>query len=184
MRIRSGEWMVAPALLAALTLAGPVAATEEGMPEVPDAALAERAAPAPSAPEATTMDSGEVARAAFTTLVAGREPQDDIESLSNEHNRIIFFTDLRGLSGQSVTHVWERDGAVMARVPFAVSGDRWRVYSTKNLEPSWTGEWTVKVVDANGKVLHSQSFSYVSMSADATGEATGDATPPASIPMD
>jgi hypothetical protein len=34
------------------------------------------------------------------------------------------------------------------------------VHSSKNLEPSWVGEWTVKVMDESGEMLHSQSFSY------------------------
>lgn len=100
--------------------------------------------------------------------------------LSNENNRIIFFTDLRDLSGRSVSHVWERDGVVMARVPFSVKGPRWRVYSTKNLEPSWVGEWTVKVVDDQGNELESKSFSYVSV-AQAPAE-TQTQTMPASMP--
>ena len=59
--------------------------------------------------------------------------------------------------------MWEHNGTEMARVPFTVKGARWRVHSTKNLEPSWVGEWTVKVVDEDGKMLHSQSFSYRSV---------------------
>ncbi len=41
-------------------------------------------------------------------------------------------------------------------------GSRWRVYSTKNLEPSWLGQWTVRVEDADGRELHRAGFSYVS----------------------
>jgi hypothetical protein len=57
-------------------------------------------------------------------------------------------------------------------VPFVVSGPRWRVYSTKELEPGWTGKWTVRVEDESGRVLHTQSFSYVPVAAEAgNGEA-------------
>jgi hypothetical protein len=55
----------------------------------------------------------------------------------------------------------------MARVPFVVNGPRWRVHSTKKLEPSWTGEWTVRVEDESGRVLHTESFSYIPAAADA-----------------
>jgi hypothetical protein len=105
---------------------------------------------------------GRVARASFTTEVVAREPQDSIESLGNENTRIIFFTELHGAQGQTVFHVWDREGTEMARVAFDVGSSRWRVYSTKNLEPSWLGQWTVRVEDADGRQLHSAGFSYVS----------------------
>lgn len=172
MRTRHARWIAAFALLAAPTLAGQAAATEE-------ATLTEPAAEA--AMEETTMGAGHVARAAFTTMVADREPQDDVTQLTNETSRIIFFTDLRGLNGRTVSHVWEKDGMEMARVPFVVGGERWRVYSTKNLEPSWTGEWTVKILDEDGNVLQTRGFTYLSVSTDDTGMQE---TAPASMPME
>lgn len=105
---------------------------------------------------------GRVARASFTTEVVAREPQDSIESLGNEETSIIFFTELHGAQGQTVYHIWDREGTEMARVAFDVGGSRWRVYSTKNLEPSWLGQWTVRVEDADGRELHRAGFSYVS----------------------
>ncbi len=169
MRIRAAGWI---ALLTSTLLATGAAATEHEM-----LMEAEQAEPT-QAVEAPEVSEKVVARAAFTTLVAEREPQDEVSRLTNEHNRIIFFTDLRNLDGRSVTHVWERDGVVMARVPFSVKGPRWRVYSTKNLEPSWVGEWTVKVVDDAGEELHRETFRYVSVAAE-TGEASA---VPASMP--
>jgi hypothetical protein len=115
---------------------------------------------------------GRVARASFTSEVVAREPQDTITSLSNENMQIIFFTELHGAQGQTVFHVWERDGTEIARVAFDVGGSRWRVYSTKNLEPSWLGEWTVRVEDADGRELDRGSFSYVSTASVAAGNET------------
>jgi hypothetical protein len=99
-----------------------------------DEAVASEASPPPV--------TGSVARASFTTAVLDHEPQDSVTSLTTGDSKILFFTELRDLEGQTVTHVWERDGVEMARVPFVVGAARWRVYSTKNLEPSWLGEWT------------------------------------------
>ncbi|MDJ0846837.1 MAG: DUF2914 domain-containing protein [Myxococcota bacterium] len=175
MRIRSAGWI---ALLGSALLAGAATATEHEMMDEAEATTP--AAAAPEAPPAAPASEMSVARATFTTLVAEREPQDEVTRLTNENNRIIFFTDLRDMTGKSVTHVWERDGVVMARVPFSVKGPRWRVYSTKNLEPSWVGEWTVKVVDDQGNELESKSFSYVSV-AQAPAE-TQTQTMPASMP--
>ena len=115
-----------------------------------------------AAPEASSEPlSGQVARAGFTTQVVDREPQDSVESLPNDVSQILFFSEFSGLEGHTLTHVWERDGTEMARVPIVVGGSRWRVYSTKNLEPSWLGAWKVSVVDEEGRVLRSESFSFV-----------------------
>jgi hypothetical protein len=118
---------------------------------------------------------GRVARARFTSEVVAREPQDTITMLSNENMQIIFFTELHAAQGQTVFHVWERDGVEMARVAFDVAGSRWRVYSTKNLEPSWLGEWTVRVEDAGGRELDRSGFSYVSTPAATAVKQPGDA---------
>ena len=133
-----------------------------------------------AAPEASLEPvSGRVARAGFATQVVDREPQDSVTSLPNDASQILFYTEFSGLEGHTLTHVWERDGIEMARVPFVVGGSRWRVYSTKNLEPSWLGEWKVSVVDEEGRVLHSESFAYVAAKAQPAAEA---AAAPAEAP--
>ncbi len=144
----------------------------------------------------TPAPLGRVARASFTSEIVAREPQDTITSLSNESTRIIFFTEIHAAQGQTVFHVWERAGIEMARVAFDVGGSRWRVYSTKNLEPSWLGQWTVRVEDAAGRELHSDGFSYVSTATSTGAGQTGAAaqtlppvsgsygTPPASLAVD
>ena len=119
-----------------------------------------------TAAEQTTSDSGSVARAAFTSQIVDREPVDSLTELGNDSDRIYFFTDLRGLAGQIVTHKWEHDGQVMAEIKFKVgNGPRWRVYSSKNLLPIWTGQWTVSVIDENGSSLNVSTFNYVPASA-------------------
>jgi len=131
-------------------------------------------------PEATEepLANGHVARAGFTTGVVDREPKDEVTRLENDSIQILFFTELRGLQGQTVTHLWERDGEIMAEVPFSVGAPRWRVHSSKKLDPEWTGAWSVKVIDAEGQVIHVESFDYV---AAATPEPEAS---PASMPLD
>jgi len=102
----------------------------------------------------------EVSRAQFTSRVLDREPIDSIERLSNERTSILFYSELRGLAGTTVRHRWEREGEPMAEVPFRVEANRWRVWSSKNLEPSALGTWTVSVVAADETVLATRSFTY------------------------
>lgn len=136
------------------------------------------AEPAPTGTTATAATDGEVARAQFTTAVQNREPVDQLAALPNNSENVYFFTELKGLEGQTVTHRWEHNGEVMAEVKFDVGGPRWRVFSSKRLDPSWLGEWKVTVVDANGGTLSANSFSYTQAEAgSAAPMATPDATP-------
>ena len=126
-------------------------------------ALALNSAPALSQSgeaEAPDTTSGHIARAIVTSGVLDREPVDEINSLQNDISIVCFFTELAGMKGQNVTHRWAFNGQVMSEVPFEVGGARWRVWSTKNLEPSWVGTWTVSVVDEGGKVLLTKNFDY------------------------
>jgi len=110
--------------------------------------------------------TGRVARAIFTTAIVDREPIDTLEILSADISRVFFFTDLRGLSGQIVTHHWEYNGRLMAEITFKVgSGERWRVYSSKNLLPEWTGTWKVIINNESGEALHTSVFEYVAAAA-------------------
>lgn len=120
---------------------------------------------------------GRVERAVFTTAVVEREPVGAIDSLPNDQPRVIFFTELRDLEGQRVVHRWEREGQVMAEVAFEVNGPRWRVYSTKNLQSEWTGEWTVSVIDQVGNSLATERFRYL-----AAEEASPPAAPASGAP--
>ncbi len=104
---------------------------------------------------------GEVARALFTTRVVEREPVDRVLVAGPDTGKIYFFTELRGMEGQTVSHRWEYDGKVVATVSFEVGGPRWRVYSSRALSPEQTGRWTVMVVDADGWPLRAAVFEYV-----------------------
>lgn len=115
---------------------------------------------APVALEPPAAPTARVARATFTTGVVDREPQDSIRSLSNDNVEIFFFSEIRDGSGATIIHRWEWNGQMMAEVPFEVGGPRWRIFSSKTLDPTWLGEWTVLLVDAAGQVLSRESFRY------------------------
>lgn len=106
--------------------------------------------------------NGSVQRALFTSNIEAREPVDELQEVEVTQERVYFFSELIGLEGQEVWHRWIYQGEVMAEVVFQVGGARWRVHSSKNLIPDWTGEWKVEVVDGSGRVLASQSLAVVS----------------------
>jgi Protein of unknown function (DUF2914) len=118
----------------------------------------ESATPA-TAPAAAPV-SGTVARAAVTSGIENHEPVDNLTKVTADTDKLYYFTELRDMEGQKVIHRWEHNGEVVAEVPFEIGGPRWRVYSSKNLLPGWTGEWKVSVVAANGEALSTNTFSY------------------------
>jgi hypothetical protein len=150
-------WIAALALVAAASNA-----TEEEATPTADAAQA----PAPTAPPAGSVD-----RSALTSIVFDREPQDSLEKVANDRGRIFYFTEVLNMPGTTVLHRWEHDGAVMAEVSFEVGSTRWRTHSSKDLDPSWLGPWSVSTVDSNGRVLDTREFTVV--------EATREVAPPA-----
>ena len=105
--------------------------------------------------------AGEVSRAMFTIGIDNREPVIMVDSIdSSAYNSISFFTELKDLEGHNVTHQWTYDDKVMFEKTFEVKGARWRVWTSKTLLPSWTGEWTVNVLDTDRTVLATKSFEY------------------------
>ena len=149
------RWAALSALLVLVAQPAPCAAhTAEPGDTAPPAAID---------PDAGTSEPGSgVPRAIFTTSVRELEPQDRVEVLDAATNgSVMFFSELVGLAGHTVRHRWIYNGRVMAEIPFAVSSQRWRVYSSKTLPPAWVGEWTVVVVDEQDRILERKSFSYV-----------------------
>ena len=110
------------------------------------------------ASQSVAAPAGEVARAAFTSAVKDREPVDEVERVKKGTKEVLFFTELRGMKGQTITHRWIYQGETKAEVTFDVGGPRWRVYSSKDLLPEWTGKWTVEVVNGNDRVVHQDSI--------------------------
>lgn len=105
--------------------------------------------------------AGTVSRAVFTIGIDNREPVIMVDSISaDSYNSISFFTELTGMTGETVTHQWMFDDKVMFEKSFEIGGDRWRIWTSKTLLPDWTGTWTVKVLNEDGSVLERKSFDY------------------------
>jgi serine/threonine-protein kinase PpkA len=104
-----------------------------------------------------------VARAQFTTGIKEREPIDRIASVipvQNNRLPLYYFTEIRNMSGETITHLWKYNGNIVSKKSFDIGGSRWRVYSRKDLAPEMTGRWQVIVVDSSGRTLDSSSFVY------------------------
>ncbi|PIE41025.1 MAG: hypothetical protein CSA49_05505 [Gammaproteobacteria bacterium] len=105
-----------------------------------------------------------IKRAKLTAQVSRKEPGDslpyhlavDPQGLS----KVYFYTEVVGQAGKTHYHHWYRNGKLKAKVPIAIGGNRWRCYSSKYLTQQQAGEWTVKVIDAKGRLLAKSSFNF------------------------
>ncbi|WP_455201733.1 DUF2914 domain-containing protein [Kaarinaea lacus] len=118
------------------------------------------------APQKAKNTHRRIARAQFTTAIADREPTDNIVMLTNNNEKIYFFTELINFNGQNIKHRWEYEGKEMAIVNFKVNGSRWRVHSSKNIKPEWKGIWSVTVYDGDDRPLKITSFEVVDADID------------------
>jgi len=134
--------------------AKPAAAQPAAAPATAAQPVAE---PAAQTPPKTT---GTVARAQFTSAIQDREPVDKLSKLQNDMVHVFFFSEIKDAAGQKITHRWEHNGKVMSETSFDVGANRWRVFSSKNLDPSWIGEWKVSVTDEAGSTLGASTFTY------------------------
>ncbi|MGH8626991.1 MAG: DUF2914 domain-containing protein [Gammaproteobacteria bacterium] len=136
-------------------------------PQLPSEKLAATAPPPRSNEPATvslTSDSARIARALFTNAIRGGEPTDAegpvIFSQGGTGKSLYFFTELRGLQGERVTHRWEYQGKPVLSIPFKIGSNRWRVYSNKRLPANMTGNWRVVIADSSGAVIAAKEFRY------------------------
>jgi Protein of unknown function (DUF2914) len=102
-----------------------------------------------------------VSRSAITSAIEEKEPVDQVIELTNDKTKIFFFTEIRGMEGHTITHRWQHGDNVQADVKFEIGGNRWRVWSSKNLNESLLGEWTVLVMDAGENIMSQQVFNYI-----------------------
>ena len=102
-----------------------------------------------------------VSRNAFTTAIENKEPVSELTTISNNVAGVYFFTELLGLKDHTITHRWEYNNKVMAEIPFTIGANRWRTWSSKNILASWTGTWTVSVLDEGGNIIEQNEFEYV-----------------------
>ena len=111
-----------------------------------------------AAQEADAPPPSPVARAVVCADVVDREPVGASESFPADVERLFCFTEIRGLEGTTITHAWIHEGKTYARVELPVRSNRWRTWSTKKIGPGSSGQWQVKVLDADGIVLSTQDF--------------------------
>lgn len=106
-----------------------------------------------------------VARAQFTTGIEQQEPVDQVGPIilakDNEIKQLYYFTEIKGMRGETIIHRWEHEGKIIAKVHLQIGSNQWRTYSRKNLTPAMAGNWQVVVTNSQGNPIHTDRFVYV-----------------------
>lgn len=85
-------------------------------------------------------------------------PVDTASAFPADVGSVVAWTRVTGAeAGTKISHVWIH-GADTAKVELNVGGSPWRTFSRKTIGSDATGDWTVEVLDASGKVLATKSF--------------------------
>ena len=101
-----------------------------------------------------------ISQAVFSKSIENRAPIEIVTGVDGSLGKIYFFTNIRNLTGDKITHRWIYKDKVKAEVSFDIKGKRWRVWSSKNLWHTWTGQWKVEVVNQNNELLLTKIFEF------------------------
>lgn len=110
-------------------------------------------------PETNQATSLSVEKAVMAQRVENREPVGEATEFPAGVGEIACWSRIAGAQTETyVQHVWIQGDTERARVQLQVKSPSWRTWSTKTIDPSWTGAWTLKIEDADGNVLETLSF--------------------------
>lgn len=110
--------------------------------------------PAPARPDAG------VTVAQVTTAITRRHPANEVSALNSAHQPVSFYTEVHGMMGSEVTHLWYHGEDLFFESTFLVRADRWRVWSTHLLPAHLAGEWTLVAVNERNEVLAARELTY------------------------
>jgi len=108
--------------------------------------------------EAKSM-GGLTVEAEICSGIEERMPSGMADTFAPDVDTLYLWTRVLGCKDTTmIHHKWYREGEEMADVELPVKSSSWRTWSSKAMMPSWTGNWEVKVTDADGNVLATVPF--------------------------
>ena len=95
---------------------------------------------------ATQLFAASVDPAVMCTAVVDRVCEGVSDSFPSDVGKVYAHTTILDHEG-SVTHRYIFKGKVMAEINLNVKGTPWRTWSSKTIDPLWSGDWKVEVVN-------------------------------------
>lgn len=124
-------------------------------------------APTPAEPQPPATRSAEMTPVASSlsiteygvgTAVENRELVGQSDRFT-EGTRVWFWTRVQGGAlGDTIDHVWLREGVEVMHISLEIGGPNWRTYSTQTLHAGLAGDWATEARDAAGRVLVRSDF--------------------------
>lgn len=107
--------------------------------------------------------SNPVTQAVITTGITSdaRPETDNLSVVDFGVGKVIFYTEIVGLQGQTVQHQWIYGNEVMASISMKIGSSRSINWSQTSVGSGQTGRWIAKVVDQSGQVLASRDFDVI-----------------------
>lgn len=93
----------------------------------------------------------------IATGVMDREPQGVSVNFDANVGVLYGWTRVTGAANQTIEHVWTH-GPHESVIEIEIGGSPWRVWSSKNIPPEWTGQWVFQV-RVGGEVVSETMFS-------------------------
>ena len=123
----------------------------------------ETAQPAKAETETTKTETGETETVAVEVQVCSaileRLPVDTVDIFPEGTEQLFAWCHVIGaIDSISIWIDWYHGDELKAEVELPIKSSNWRTWSSKRLLAGWTGEWEVRVLDAERNVLRSVSF--------------------------
>lgn len=138
------------------------------VPVLSNAAVTQQ--PAVAEPALVVTDTGAPLFSAETgilrlALLTNETPSAKARSLGEHIDaaavpQLALYSEVKGLNGQNIEHLWYYEGKLMTRIKLPVKLDYWRTYSRKEFDTSQKGEWRVEILDPQQNLLFSHHFHY------------------------
>ncbi|MFH2037017.1 MAG: DUF2914 domain-containing protein [Candidatus Zixiibacteriota bacterium] len=93
------------------------------------------------------------------TSIEERMPVGESTKFTPANDMLYLWSQIFGATDSTfIQHIWLYKGDTMSTVELPVRSAAWRTWSSKTIIPSWTGDWEVKVISANGAEIGSVKF--------------------------
>jgi len=107
--------------------------------------------------------SQDVVMSQMSAKISGRKPVGQllrsIDLGDPPFQKVYIFSTISNRAGETIVYRWYLNDRLSAEVPVLVRrNDRWRSYSSKNINGQMTGDWRVEVVDSREAVLLKAHF--------------------------
>ena len=97
--------------------------------------------------------------AKLCTSVVDRVAQGEATKFSSDVGEVYLWCRVKGATDTThVEHLWYYNGEEKASIKLPVKTALWRTWSKKKIMPHWTGQWEVKIVDADWHILKTIAF--------------------------